>query len=415
MSSQGIAEPTIPTAAMNAHNGWIYFWSYVLIFFSGPLMYIGVLQAALCDRLGANATLANLPTAAFSLGQIAPFIVSCVAPHRLERSLTVWAFGLLAASFAMVAVVLALPLPTTWKVALVVTQGLVQGITMSTSDVFAMQCLGRGTTILGRSQTLKRTFTVTPIVGVAGSLGVQYTLHPGFHNLPFPYDFAIVFALGAVCLTGVSILSRRYWLIPLPDESRNGIVRFAWYAGRRYFTSRSLLLLWLIYFLWSCSRLVTPNISLYSRHVLVRPTSDFSGLMMAFQFGGKAIGGAILGWLAVRWGQRWSIFALLGFLIAGIVWAWTVPGYSYLFSFALVGATVLGGAYIPNFVMTLSGAEAGLTNLSILALAGPLSSFAPALHGVLADQFGFAASFTLALMAGLLAFGLVAKIHENPK
>ena len=60
---------------------------------------------------------------------------------------------------------------------------------MSTSFVFMMQCLRRGTSPEGLARTLQRTFTLTPICAVAGSLGAQYILNPGLPGIGFPHNF----------------------------------------------------------------------------------------------------------------------------------------------------------------------------------------------------------------------------------
>ena len=76
-------------------------------------------------------------------------------------------------------------------------------------------------------------------------------------------------------------------------------------------------------------------------------------------------------------------------------------------------ARLWGGAYIPNYVLILSGATTGLRNLSLLALVTPAASFSPALYGALADRFGFPASFMLALAVTLCAIGLVGRIRTG--
>src|SRR5437870_5682846 len=72
------------------HNGWVFTLCYVLIYISAPVLYVGVVQAALCDKLGAGATLANLPASTYMFGQMAPLVFSWLVPHRLERSVVVW-------------------------------------------------------------------------------------------------------------------------------------------------------------------------------------------------------------------------------------------------------------------------------------------------------------------------------------
>src|SRR5262245_5415483 len=74
------------TPEMDRHNRWIFSASCVLMYFAAPILYVGVVQAALCDRLGANAAVANLPTSAYSLGFLAPLFLAWIVPYRLERA-----------------------------------------------------------------------------------------------------------------------------------------------------------------------------------------------------------------------------------------------------------------------------------------------------------------------------------------
>jgi len=63
------------TAAMDRANGRIFLFSYLLVYFAAPVTYIGIVQAAPCDKLGTGATVANLPFAAYQAGQFAPTIL----------------------------------------------------------------------------------------------------------------------------------------------------------------------------------------------------------------------------------------------------------------------------------------------------------------------------------------------------
>ena len=63
------------TPQMDRYNGRLYLFSYMLIYFCGPIDYVGVVQASLCNKLGASHTVANLPAAAVSLGYIVPFLL----------------------------------------------------------------------------------------------------------------------------------------------------------------------------------------------------------------------------------------------------------------------------------------------------------------------------------------------------
>src|SRR5205823_14122775 len=91
------------------------------------------------------------------------------------------------------------------------------------------------------------------------------------------------------------------------------------------------------------------------------------------------------------------------------VWAWVFPGYLYFLAFGLMGAGELGGGYFPNYVVAISPASKSARNLALLRLATPVTSLAPALHGRLADLYGFSASFAFGGLTALASLWLVLK------
>jgi hypothetical protein len=59
------ASSDVITPEMDRINGLIFFVSYVLVYLAAPVIYVDVVQAALCDKLGASTAVANLPASAF--------------------------------------------------------------------------------------------------------------------------------------------------------------------------------------------------------------------------------------------------------------------------------------------------------------------------------------------------------------
>jgi hypothetical protein len=401
------------TAEMDRKNGLLFLISFSLMYFAAPVVYVDVVQAVLCNKLGASATVANLPTAMYLLGGLAPLLCSMLVPHRLERSVVVLANGVTAILIAVVSVTLMIPFPSWVPISAVVLQGLVQGFSAATSQVFTWQCLARGTTLDGRARTFKRTFALAPISAVLGSLGAQYVLNTGFHKVVFPYDFALLYALAFLCVSSVSILASRYELAFVPDEPRPPILRYLTETIRQYVKSRPLVLLFFVYALWYCALSGSSNLSLFVKHAINRDPKEVAGLIMAIRFGCKAIGGYVLGVIAQRAGLRYSVIAASLFLMAGYSWGWMIPGYAFLLAFGLMGAGELGGAYIPNYGLSLSRPENGARNLALLTLGSPVASFAPALHGALTDHFGFHASFTFGLLTAAAAIWLTIRIRDE--
>ena len=401
------------TEEMNRHNGRIFLYGQLLMYFSAPVAYIGLVQAALCDKLGTSATIANLPLSFYQVGQVAPLLGAWLVPHRHERSVVVWATVVTASLLFLVFLTLILPLPGNVVVGALMMQGLLQGFSGSLTQVFQFQCLTRGTTVDGRVRAMKLTYSYGPLSAVLGSLGAQYILYPGIPGISFPYDFALLYLMAAPCIVMRAKLVRGYRLAAVADKPRKPFFGYWLMRIRDFASSRSLGLLWLGYWLWHCSLNTLPNLSLYSKVTLGRDSKDFAGLMMALRFGFKAVGGYFLGQLSLRYGLRAGAMATIGLLAAGILWAWVVPSYPYLLAFGFMGAGELGGAYMPNFGAVISPVAAGPSNLTLLNLSAPASSFAPATHGALADYFGFPASFIFGLLTAAISICLVMRTRAD--
>lgn len=406
-------EPNIAMEASDRRNGWVFTICYVFIYLAAPVLYVGIVQAALCDKLGASKTLANLPASTYLLGQIAPLFFSWLIPYRLERSMVVWANLATASVSTMVFLALAFPAPAELRIGAVVLQGLLQGLSSSTSFVFMQQCLRRGCSDAGVARTLQRTFSVTPFAAVVGSLGAQFLLSPGLPAFPYPYDFALIYLMAIPCSVGIALTARRFQLEPIAEKAREPFFAFLFASTRSYFREPRLASAWGAYVLWYISLGLTSNLALYAREAMDRDPADFSGWTMAIRFGGKALGGFALGWIAVRMGLRGGSLGCIVLLAMGAAWAWIVPGVGYLFAFALIGAGELGGAYLPNYVGALSDRSQSTRNFAIIMLATPASSFAPVLHGALTDRYGFPASFAFGIVTALMALALIVTVRSR--
>lgn len=232
--------PNFTSAAIDRRNGLIFGVSNLLIYFVVPVIYIGVVQAALCDQLGASATVSNLPASAYLLGEIMPFVLSWIVPHRLVWATAVVANLVTAVLLAVVGFSLIYPFSDPVRLLAVIGQGLIQGFSGSTSQVFKYQCLRRGTTAEGRARAMKWTFTLGPIDAVLGSLWAQFVLNGGIFSLAYPYDFAYLYLIGAPSVAGVALLSRLYRLEPIEEERRESFARYLVSSVRSFVQSRTL-------------------------------------------------------------------------------------------------------------------------------------------------------------------------------
>src|SRR5438093_866940 len=94
------------TPRMDRRNGLIFGIYNLLNYFAAPIVYVGVVQAALCDKLGTSATIANLPASAYFFGFFAPIVLSWIIPYRLERNAVVVANLVTASSLTVVCLAL---------------------------------------------------------------------------------------------------------------------------------------------------------------------------------------------------------------------------------------------------------------------------------------------------------------------
>lgn len=400
----------ILTRQMERRNGLIFSGTTLLIFLAAPVIYVGIVQAALCQHLGASTEIANLPAAAYLAGQLAPFLLSSIVPHRKERLTIVLANSLTSLSCLAVAISLTFQTTNSVRIGAVIGQGFIQGLGVSTSLVFMYQCFGRGTGLEARAKTMKRTFFAAPFAAVIGSLATQAILNHAIPRLTYPHEFALVYACGSLCTAAVAILASNYDLPPIAEEPRQPVFAFFKRTIADYLRSRPFVLLWIAYALWFSTLSAITNFGLASRDVLGRDPQELAGISMALRFGGKSLIGYGLGILALRYGIRTPVMATVALASVSTLWAWLVPGYAYLLAFALMGGGELGGAYFPNYIISLSSPAAGVRNLALLTLATPAASLGAVLHGTLAQRFGFPASYVFGAVTGVIALLLVVRL-----
>jgi len=395
-------------------NGLVFISANTLGYLAAPVLYVGVVQAALCDKLGANATIANLPQAAYMVGSVAPVFASRFIPFRHERAVIVWSAALGSLLLALVGCVLILPFSNAVSIAVVVSQSLIYGLASSVQMVYLYQCLNRGTSERGRAKALKLSFSLGPIAAVIGSLSAQYIVNSEARVLRYPYDFASLYFFGALCMIGVAIAGACYRIRPLEEEVRPAFVRYMWQTFRGFFGLRSLLFLWLAYVFWYSGISSTPNLSLYTKQVLGTEPEALVGIILALRFGFKALSGYVQGTFAQIWGPRSPLISVLLLMLTSMIWAYIIPGYPYLFTFALMGASELGGIYFPNYCIAISSFQAGARNLSVLTLAVAIGGLSSTLHGALTDLFGFLASFAFAGACAIFSLFLVLRLPKHP-
>ena len=116
-----------------------------LQYLAAPVLYVGMTQAALCKKLGASPTTANLPEMAFFVMTVTPVLLAWWLPGVvfLKRMMAV-CYGSAGVALALVAVALVAPVSNEIKIAAIILQGAVSGATMPTAIALLWEAIGRG-------------------------------------------------------------------------------------------------------------------------------------------------------------------------------------------------------------------------------------------------------------------------------
>src|SRR2546423_1479874 len=90
---------------------------------AAPVLYVGITQASLCDRLGADARTSNLPGTLFFAMTAMPALIAWMSPRvaSLKRNM-MCSFGVTALSLGATAFVLMSPVSDAVKLAMVILQ-----------------------------------------------------------------------------------------------------------------------------------------------------------------------------------------------------------------------------------------------------------------------------------------------------
>jgi len=300
---------TILTPEVERRNGLVFIWTQLLIYFSAPVLYVGVVQAAFCDKLGASATVANLPASTYLLGAVFPLICAWLFPARLEKRIVEVAFAIVAVSMLLVCCVVFLPAPSWLRITVVIGQGLIIGIINSITNIYMFKCLARGTTEAGRAWALKYAFGFGPVAAVLGSLSAQLLLAEKIPGLHYPYNFGVLYVAALPCMVVCVLVSRRYRILDLPDVPPPPFWSYLGESFRAFVVDRRLMLAWLAFLAWYFTLSAMTNLSLYTRVAVGRAPLELAGLIMALRFGLKAVAGFGLGVLALRYGARVALMA----------------------------------------------------------------------------------------------------------
>ena len=397
-----------------------------LQYLAAPVLYVGITQASLCDRLGANAKTANLPGTLFFTMTFTPVLVAWLFPYvsYLKRALMV-CYSATAAILGVVAIVLVSPVSNDVKIGAVILQGAVSGAAMPTAIALLWEVIGRGSAESRRGVALGLAFGAGPLLAVVGSLGSQLLLSGELWRLKldweFPWNFAILFAGGFPVMGLAAFISSRF-IVPLPDQDavRQPFVSGVFGGLWDFLTNRILLTATIVTILVYTGNTIPSNMNLYTHEALGDLPEKYAGFQNTLRFSFKVVAGFVLGWLLVKTNPKAGILATASIFVAAQVWAIFMTGKWYLVAFGIYGAGELVGVYAPNYILSASPKENMRRNMAFVTLMMAPAAPTGYLFGTIADYFGSAYSpavgfkVSFAVCAAMMFVGIVIAVTLLP-
>ena len=426
------------------HNIRLLTANWGLIYLASPATYVGTIQASLCEKLGTNDRIVNIPSAAYLFATALPILVASWFPRvsQLRRVLTA-SYAIAALAGILPAAALLSPIPVGIDragvvVAALVLHAAVMGCSMGVVVNNQWEVLGRAVAHNRRGQALAWVFSLGPVLAVVASLGSQLLLTgrlSGFQvpevgwlglrawkvpdvvvpSLAFPWNFAAVFAMSFPVLGLAACLSSRY-LIPLPaaEAPQSSFLTGLGTSFRQFFSNRQILVTAIGYILVYSGFMVINNVTLYTRQAMDEAPEQSAGLQLALRFAFKIVAGFGLGCLLAWTNPRMLLVTTALLVAAGVGWALAVPGVWFLLSFGLLGAGELFGVYYPNYILACTPKSRMRKNMALTSLITTPVGFASVIYGSVSDKlgvndrtFGLQASFVLSLTVLAIAVCLV--------
>ena len=389
-----------------------------LLYLTAAVLYGDIVQAAICDKLGASNKVANLPSSLYlAFFTSTPILLTWLLPYmRMVRRVIIVAYLSVAAMNVLVALVLISPVSAGIKIALVVIDTAVIGGALSTAGVFGWEILSKGMTEVDRGKVFSITYGFGPGFAVLGSVGAQAVLGEKLSWLTFPYDCALLYGLTVPILCTMAFLARWYYVpIPRQPEQRQPFVPFIFGGMWDFIRQRQFLLLVIAYVLFNAAWHVFANASLNIWEAMGVEPKSLAGWVQVLRFGGKGAAGFLLGWLVARRGAKAGAVVTTLLTVAGLFWLLGITGKAYMVTFALFGAGELGGLYYPNYCVSASRPQYVKRNVSLISLFMLPAAAVPVMHGAISDHWSFHAGFWVALATGVAALVLVLALpHRRP-
>lgn len=409
-------------------------------YLAAPMLYVGITQASLCEKLGANARTSNLPATLYFAMTASPALIAWLSPGIavLKRNL-VLCYLITAAILGSLALVLSLPVSNAVKLGMVILQGAVSGAVMPAAVAFLWEAIGRGSDESRRGLALSLAFGFGPLLAVAGSM-CQVALLGGelfgwtFTGIEYPWGFVALFGAGAPIMLLAAFLASGF-VVTKPDqdlsrapassvvglllgipsmfaslaafelatlESAPLVAANVWngagyaclvlaaaaliYHFRSILTQRVLLIATVVTILAYSGNTIPSNMNLYTQSVLDASPASYAGLQNTLRFGFKMAAGLVLGWMLTKTNPRAGIVATTLVFIAAQLWAMFASGTAYLVAFGLYGAGELVGVYAPNYILSASRSSEMRRNMAFVTMLMVPAAPTGYLYGAIADS-----------------------------
>ena len=444
-----------------------------LQYLAAPVLYVGITQSGLLEKLNASTQVSNLPSTFFFAFTAMPAVLAWLFPRvRQLKPMLAVCYGANALVMLLVAIALASDLPNWIMILLIVIQGAIIGATIPTAIALLWEIVGRGAEESKRGLALGLAFGGGPVLAVIGSL-VQTALLGGFVFWQMPgvdNGYAWLFGLGAPCIGLAAILS---CFFVLPDEEKEpeiesffsvidllgglalagiGMALFLvgsdWMEGnengkfaiqlagygclaaatvlvgihfRDILSNRLLLIATIVTVLVYVGNTIPSNMSLYSTEALEAAPQKYAGVQNALRFGFKMIAGAFLGWMLTQSHPKAGLLMTAGIFVVAQLWAITFVGPRYLIAFGIYGAGELIGVYAPNYMLSATSKPKIRRTMALATMlmvpAAPFGFLFGGIVDTFKEDFGasFAFRLSFALCAAIMVLGIMIAALFLPK
>lgn len=374
-----------------------------LFYVAAPVLLVGILQGAVCNQLGASATVANLPSSAYLVMGSMPVFVAALFPRvSLLKPVMVVCYALLALTGAGVEMVLLAPLSNDVKIAAVVVEGALTGGALTVATMFLFEAIGRGVAPSRRGAALALGYGVGPFLALLSSLGAQV-----LRDRTDPQAAAVALFAGSAPIMALAAFFSTRLVVPLPAQeiARRPFFPSVFGGLGVFLRRRVFLVITIVSILGFAFYSIGPNLNLYTKAAVGEEPEKLVGYQLALRYGFKGVCGLLFGWLLTRTNPKVGLLAPAFFGLAGVVWALLVPGWWFFLCFGLVGAGELFGVYSTNYILSASSGADTRRNMGFASLMMFPAAPAGALYGAVSDYVkgraseaaGFRASFAVAI------------------